>query len=108
MIADQRTSGVTGSSPSTSHGRPHRYAQRGSPKIVSIEGDRQVVAVRGFGQLKGAILSKTKPVDDSDMETPYLLTIEHDRLPSNGVVHDARNKDDLDRAYKAFATAFRP
>jgi hypothetical protein len=75
--------------------------------IVSLEMGSKVIAVRAFGHLTSAVLSKTGPADDGDMETPFRLTIEHDRLPAS-LIHEARSKSDLERAYDAFTTAFRP
>jgi hypothetical protein len=56
--------------------------------------------------LVGPVILKTAPVDPDDQVTPHRLTIEHASLPSQSIVHEARNKDALTRAHRAFSKAF--
>jgi len=74
--------------------------------LVALHADQELVTVRIFGQLTRPVLENVTGLEDGDLVSPYTLTIEHPLLPSGSLVHEARNKQALDRAHEAFAKAF--
>ena len=70
--------------------------------IVSLEGGQKGVSVSSFGRLRNPVIVKTSGLDDGDFETPYRLTVHHASLPTERIVHQARDRAALDRANEAF------